>query len=138
MKYKVVIEKDGEGFLASFPDVPEALTGASTYEEVLSEAQGALLTAFEFFFEDMRPVPMPSAAAEGDTLITIPVSVWAKVLLLNTMLNEKVTQSELARRMNTRPQEMQRIVNLGHSTKIDTLATAMEAMGKSLILSIAS
>lgn len=129
MQYSVVIEKDGAGFMARFPDIPEALSGGETYEEALAEAQGALVTAFEFYFEDQRPVPMPSPAKGGE-VVDVPLSVWAKVMVLNTMLAEHVSQSELARRMGTRKQEVQRIIDLDHSTKIDTLACAMQAMGK--------
>lgn len=61
----------------------------------------------------------------------------AKVLLLNAMLAEGVTPSELARRMPTTKQEVNRIVNLRHATKIDTIAEALAAMGKELELSVA-
>lgn len=136
MQYPVIIEKDGDGFMVRFPDIPEALTGGDTYEEALSEAQGALVTAFEFYFEDQRPVPMPSPA-NGGAVVDVPLSVWAKVMVLNTMLAEHITQSELARRMGTRKQEVQRIIDLDHSTKIDTLASAMQAMGKRFRIDVA-
>lgn len=135
MKYPVTIEKDGQTFMARFVDIPEALTCGDTYEEALQEAQDALLTAFEFYFEDQRPVPMPSPL-EDRAYVTVPASVWAKVLLLNTMLTERVTQAELAKRIGSRKQEMQRIINLGHNTKIDTLNKALEAMGKHLNISV--
>lgn len=135
MKYPVSIEKDGQTFMARFVDIPEALTCGDTYEEALQEAQDALLTAFEFYFEDQRPVPMPSPL-EDRTYVTVPASIWAKVLLLNTMLTERVTQAELAKRIGSRKQEMQRIINLGHNTKIDTLNKALEAMGKHLNISV--
>ncbi|GAB3298155.1 type II toxin-antitoxin system HicB family antitoxin [Pseudidiomarina andamanensis] len=135
MKYPVSIEKDGQTFMARFVDIPEALTCGDTYEEALQEAQDALLTAFEFYFEDQRPVPMPSPL-EDRAYVTVPASVWAKVLLLNTMLTERVTQAELAKRIGSRKQEMQRIINLGHNTKIDTLNKALEAMGKHLNISV--
>lgn len=133
MKYPVLIEKDDDGFMASFPDIPEALTGGDTYQETLELAAGALVTAFEFYFEDQRPVPMPSDAGDMP-VIEVPLSVWAKVLVLNGMLENRLTQTELANRMGIRKQEMQRIVNLDHATKIDTLAQAMKAMGKTLSL----
>jgi antitoxin HicB len=50
----------------------------------------ALLTAMDFYFEDRRPVPPPSALADGERLIELPLSASAKVLLLNEMLEQKV------------------------------------------------
>ena len=134
MQYPVIIEQDGDTFMARFPDLPEALTCGDTYKQALTEAQAALTTAFEFYFEDQRPIPMPSPTVD-QTVITVPLSVWAKVLLLNTMLKQQLSQSELAKKMGTHKQEVQRIINLNHSTKIDTLNKAMLAMGKHFTLS---
>lgn len=134
MKYPVIIEQDGEGYLARFPDIPEALTGGDTFEEALAEAQGALIDAFDFYFEDQRAVPTPSPIT-GDS-VEVPPSVWSKVLVLNTMLEQKLSQVDLANRMGTRKQEVQRLINLHHSTKIDTLARALQAMGRELNISL--
>ncbi|MBC3230736.1 type II toxin-antitoxin system HicB family antitoxin [Serratia fonticola] len=130
MRYPVKFEHDETGWCVSFPDIPEALTGGDTREEALSLAQDALVTAFDFYFEDRRPVPMPSA--DGEEFIDVPASVAAKVLLLNAMIATGTTPAELARRMGTRPQEVNRIVTLNHATKIDTIEAALKALGKRL------
>ncbi|OKP31345.1 type II toxin-antitoxin system HicB family antitoxin [Serratia fonticola] len=130
MRYPVKFEHDETGWCVSFPDIPEALTGGDTREEALSLAQDALVTAFDFYFEDRRPVPMPSA--EGEEFIDVPASVAAKVLLLNAMIATSTTPAELARRLGTRPQEVNRIVTLNHATKIDTIEAALKALGKRL------
>ncbi|CAI1821285.1 type II toxin-antitoxin system HicB family antitoxin [Serratia fonticola] len=130
MRYPVKFEHDETGWCVSFPDIPEALTGGDTREEALSLAQDALVTAFDFYFEDRRPVPMPSA--DGEEFVDVPASVAAKVLLLNAMIATGTTPAELARRMGTRPQEVNRIVTLNHATKIDTIEAALKALGKRL------
>jgi antitoxin HicB len=132
MRYPVKLEKDGEGFFVSFPDIPEAVTQGDTREEAFEMARDALVTAFEFYFEDNRPVPMPGN--EGEDFVTVPASVWAKVLLLNAMLETGTSNADLARLMNIKPQEVQRIVTLGHNTKIDTTQAALAALGKSLVI----
>ncbi|MCL2298024.1 MAG: type II toxin-antitoxin system HicB family antitoxin [Proteobacteria bacterium] len=132
MRYPVMIEKDGDGWLAKFPDIPEALAGGDTYEEALSEAAGTLPVAMEFYFEDRRPVPAPSKAKAGQATVELPPSVAAKVLLLNEMLRQNVTNADLARRVGMTRQEVQRIVDLGHSTKIDMIGKALAALGKHL------
>ena len=55
LSYPARIRRDGEGFVVSFPDIPEALTGAETREEALAMAADALTTAMDFYFEDRRP-----------------------------------------------------------------------------------
>lgn len=99
-------------------------------------AADALATAMQFYFEGRRPVPFPSPAAKGESLVELPVSVAVKVLLLNEMLREDVTPSKLAQRLDTSPQAVTRIVDLHHATKIDTLADAFKALGKTLSFSV--
>lgn len=136
MHYPVTIERDGDSWMASFQDVPEALTGGDTREEALAEALDALVTAFEFYFEDSRPVPLPSAPAEGQEVVTVPPSLWAKVLLLNAMCESSVNQAELGRRLGIPRQNVQRLTDLHHVTKIDQLAAAVSALGHRLELVI--
>ena len=62
MNYPATFTKDTDGFVVTFRDIPEALTQGDTYEEALEMAQDALATAMDFYFEDNRPVPMPSKA----------------------------------------------------------------------------
>ena len=136
MDYPVIIEPDGNTWMARFPDVPEALTGGDTQEEALSEALGALVTAFEFYFEDGRPVPLPSQPEAGQPVVSVPPSLWAKVLLLNAMCESSVSQAELARRLGMPRQNVQRLTDLHHVTKIDQLAAAVSALGHRLELVI--
>lgn len=136
MKYPANFQKTENGYVVGFRDIPEAITQGSTYKEAVMMAEDALLTALDFYFEDNRLVPMPSAALEGEILIDMPASAFIKVLLLNTMLEQRVTQSVLAKRMGVRPQQVTRLVNLKHTTKIDNLACAFKALGKELLVSV--
>lgn len=137
LSYPARVARDGDGFVVSFPDIPEALTGAPTREQALDMAADALTTAMDFYFEDRRPVPAPSEIKRGQVSVDLPLSVSAKVLLLNEMLRQQMKPAELARRMNVRPQEVNRITTLSHPTKIDTISQALAAMGKRLELSVA-
>jgi antitoxin HicB len=136
LSYPARLRRDGDGFMVSFPDIPEALTGAATREQALAMAADALVTAMDFYFEDRRPVPAPSAAKRGQVLVDLPPSVAAKVLLLNEMLAQGTIPAELARRMSVRPQEVNRLTDLRHATKIDTIAQALSVLGKRLELSV--
>jgi len=132
--YPATLTPDGDGYLVQFPDIPEALTQGGTREEALDMAADALRTAMDFYVEDGRPVPMPSRVKRGQLVVELPPSVGAKVLLLNTMLEQRVTAAELARRLRTSPQSVNRLVNLGHATRIDTIAIALKALGRRMEL----
>jgi antitoxin HicB len=134
--YPAKVVRDGDGFMVSFPDIPEALTSGADRDEAIAMAADALTTAMEFYFEDRRPVPLPSPLKRGQVAVDLPASVAAKVLLLNEMLAQGKRPAELARLMQARPQEVTRLMNLHHPTKIDTVALALRALGKRLELKL--
>ncbi|ETD72501.1 pilus biosynthesis protein HicB [Pelistega indica] len=137
MLYPAIFTKENTGYSVTFRDIPEAITCGDNWNDALHMAKDALITALDFYFEDQREVPSPSKAQEGDVLIELPSSLYAKVLLLNEMVKQHVSNAELARRIDVRPQEMQRITNLNHPTKIDTIAKSLAALNKQLILTLA-
>ncbi len=132
MRYPIHIKPDGKHFLVTFPDIPEAVTQGKTIEEALAMAAEALETVLDFYFEQTREVPQPSHIKRGGKFVELPASLSAKVLLLNEMIRQQVRPAELARRLQTTPQEINRLTNLHHATKIDGIAGAMKALGKTL------
>lgn len=136
MRYPARFELAPEGgYVVTFRDIPEAMTQGDTQQEAEGMASDALLTAMDFYFEDRRAVPLPSDPEPGEVLIDLPPSISAKVILLNELVAQEVTNSDLAKRMGTTKQEVQRIVDLAHATKIDTIAKALAALGKRLSVS---
>src|SRR5262245_35912654 len=97
LSYPARVVRDGDGFMVSFPDIPEALTSGASRAEALEMAADALTTAMDFYFEDRRAVPPPSAAKRGQVIIDLPPSVAAKVLLLNEMVAQGTRNADLAR-----------------------------------------
>lgn len=137
MLYPAIFEREESGlYSVTFRDIPEAITCGDNYDDALVMAKDALVSAMDFYFEDKRSVPLPSEAKEGEVLIELPPSVATKVMLLNEMIKQNISNVELARRIHVKPQEMQRITDLNHSTKIDTLNRAFQALGKRLEISI--
>jgi antitoxin HicB len=125
-------DKQAGGYVVTFVDIPEAITQGDTLEEALEMAKDGLETALEFYFEENRPVPMPSTPKRRQHVIELPLSLAAKVLLLNEMIRQRVRPAELARRLNTTPQAVNRLVNLRHTSKIDGISGALKALGKTL------
>jgi antitoxin HicB len=138
MFYPAVLTEDpAGGFVVSFRDIPEALTQGDDEKEALEMAEDALINALDFYFDDQRPVPLPSKAKRGERLVGLPLSIAAKVLLLNEMLAQNIRPADLARRMNVLPQEVNRLISLDHKTKIDTVALALLSLGRRFELTVA-
>lgn len=133
MRYPARFDPAEEGgFVVTFPDIPEAITQGEDEEDALHHAADALESALDFYFEANRTVPMPSRPRRGQRMIELPASLSAKVLLLNEMIAQKVRPAELARRLRITPQEVTRLIDLRHATKIDGIASALRALGKTL------
>lgn len=138
MRFPAHLEPQKEGgFVVTFPDIPEAITQGENIEDALVHASDALESALDFYFETRRRVPIPSKLKRGQHLVDLPITVSAKVLLLNEMLRQKVRPAELARRLGTTPQEVNRLTDLRHATRIDRVDAALRALGKRLIVKAA-
>ena len=138
MRYPVTLKRAKEGgYVVTFPDIPEAITQGETVKESLRYAKEALELALEFYFEDNRPVPPPSVPKRGQRVVELAPSIAAKVLLLNEMVRQKVRPVELARRIGTTKQEVNRLTDLRHATKIDRIDAALRALGKRLVVEAA-
>lgn len=137
-RYPVTLTRDeiDGGFVVTFVDIPEAITQGNTEAEALAAAKDALESALDFYFEDKRPVPVPSKAKRGQKVIELSASLSAKVLLLNEIIMQHVRPADLARRLNTTPQAVNRLINLQHTTRIDGIDAALQALGKRLELRV--
>jgi antitoxin HicB len=135
--YPVNLRKDGKFILVTFPDIPEAVTQGRDRTEALKAAKDVLETAMDVYFDERRPVPAPSQPRRGQPVVEVPASLSAKILLLNEMLHQNVRPAELARRIGTSPQVVNRLTNIRHTSQIDGIDTALRALGKRLIVDAA-
>lgn len=133
LSYPYTLTRDTNGaFLVQFPDVPEALTVADSASEAAINGLEALEAALEIYFDEKRLIPAPSAPAKGQPCITLPVLVASKVLLANEMVSQGVRKADLARRLNVHMPQVDRLLDLRHSSKIEAIEAALRALGKQL------
>ena len=138
LTYPITLTPDTNGtFLVQFPDVPEAITVAEDESEALVNGLEALEAAIEIYSDEKRVVPTPSKAKRGQLAITLPAIVTAKVLLANEMVSQGVRKSELARRLKVHMPQVDRLVDLRHSSKLENIEAAFHSLGKSLDIRVA-
>jgi antitoxin HicB len=101
-------------------------------EDALVHAADALTSALDFYIEDGTAIPAPSKPRRGQRMVELPASYSAKVLLLNEMAAQKIRPAELARRLKVTPQEVTRLIDLRHTSRIDGIAGALKALGKTM------
>ena len=136
LRYAVKLERDSNGtILAGFPDVPEAHTFGEDREEALARAAEALETAFMGYMEDRRAIPKPSAHKRGKS-VALPALTEAKLALYSTMRARRIRKTELARRLNCHLPQVDRLLDLRHSSRLDQLEAAFRVLGKELTVRV--
>jgi antitoxin HicB len=138
MKYPAILTKDtNDTLLVTFPDVPEAVTFGADETEALARASDALETAFMAYIEDRRPIPDASPIeSAGQRSVTLPVLSEAKIALYRAMIAGRIRKTELARRLGIHPPQVDRLLDLSHSSKIEQIEAALLAAGKRLTIDI--
>lgn len=134
--YPAIFEQAEEGgYIAHFPQFG-GFTQGETIEEVTELCEDLLISYIEDYIALDKIIPAPDKIKKGQYAIALPSSMVLKVLLHNELISQRVTKAKLARLMNTSPAEVQRITNLKHNTKIDTLDNAFKSLGKRLSISV--
>lgn len=125
------------GFVATFDDVPEAITEGEDMADAREMAADALGVALLTYLEMKRP--LPEAKASGEMISPDP-EVAAKIAVIETFiesgLKTGLTRTELARRLGRDEKEVRRILDPDTPTKLPTLAAALAAMGKRLVIGL--
>jgi len=137
MQYVFMAEVDADpdgGFLITFPDVPEAITHGDTREEAMASAREALGLALRGIIQEGRSLPHP-VAQQG-----VPVAVDAedaiKIAVIEAFNEAKISKRELARRLGKTENEARRILDPDHHSKLGQLQDAMQALGKTIVVSV--
>ena len=63
-------DEDG-GFVVTFPDVPEAITGGDDRDEALTMAADALSVALAGYMIEGHRFPVPGPLADGQALVSV-------------------------------------------------------------------
>lgn len=123
-------------YLITFADVPEAISEAKSLDDVADMAQDCLLSALEFYAEDGEALPKPSKGKQGDIWVSVPVVALAKLMLISELSKADISQAELARRMGVIPQQLTRLFDVRHKSRIEQVQSALSAIDKTLVLSV--
>ncbi len=137
LAYPVELTPDTNGtLLVTFPDFPEATTFGEDEGDALLRAVDALETVLAARIGDREEIPLPSLLA-GRALVALPALTAAKVLLYRAMREAGVRKADLARRLGWQGPQVDRLLDLGHASRLDQIEQALAALGKRLTVDIA-
>jgi len=128
-------EKEG-GFTVRFADLPEAITSGSDRQDVLAQAADCLEEAVAGRITDGLEIPRPSSLRRNQVLVAVPAPTAAKAALYLAMREARIKNTELARRLGCDEKEVRRMLDPRHPTKLPRIQSALEALGKRLVVSM--
>jgi hicB family toxin-antitoxin system, antitoxin component len=132
MHYFACFNYANDGITVTFPDIPEAITCEKTENAAMIMAEDVLLSCVEIYFEEGWPFPLTRQEKAGERAVYLPESVYARILLHNTLLEKGVSKTQLAQFLNITPPEVDRIFELHHKTSSVLLNRALTFLDCSL------
>ena len=132
---KIKPDPDG-GFLVTFPDVPEAITGGDNMVEARANAAEALGLALRGYLVLGWPLPKPATRRKGLVAVPVNAATALKLAVVEAFNASGLSKSELARRLGKAEGEARRILDPDHPTKVQALEAALAALGKEIVVSV--
>ena len=133
MRYAVTLAPDDNGtILVTVPDIPEAVTFGDDRADALARAVDAIETAIMGAMAAREDVPAPQA--EGADYVTLPALSSAKIELYQAMRADGVGKAALAKRLGVALPQVDRLIDLKHSSRLDAIERAFLALGRSMTI----
>ena len=133
LAWPAILAADVQGRIqVRFPDFPEALTDGANEVEALAEAADCLAEAVAARITDGEALPAPSPLRRGMHAVPLPPVIAYKAALFSAMRRDRVSKSELARRLGIDEKDARRLVDPKYrGAKIDRLHAALASFGVS-------
>ena len=123
-----------EAYVITFPNVPEAISGAWSWQEALEMAEDCLAVALSFYVDRCEDLPTPGPLADGQVLIAVPLIVAAKLTLYTAMREQGITGADLATKLDMPENAVHKLLDPNRFSHISHIERALKAVGRSLIV----
>lgn len=132
MAYRVELTPDDNGsLLVTAPAFPEVTTYGETEAEAFEMAAAAIEEAIAARIADGRDVPPPSGWAQvGAPYVRLGLQTRLKVSLYGVIQQSGITRAELARRLGWHRNQVDRLFDLNHASRLDQMEAAFSALGQ--------
>jgi antitoxin HicB len=136
-RYPALFSRDRAGrILVRFPDLPGVATDGKDIAEAMLEAIDCLGSDLSIRMQQKEEIPLPSVPKRGQRLVPVPLWLAPSLALYVTMREQRISNSELARRLGCRETVIRRMLDPEHNTKPEKLQAALEALGKRIAVTV--
>lgn len=120
---------DSGEIIVTFPDVPEAITGAQDEQEALVLADDVLEEAILGRLARGEEIPAPRPLAQDEVAIPLDPTTAARVLLRNAMAAQRISKTALAAQLGQSEGNIRRLVDGVTRVKLETVLAALQSLG---------
>jgi len=137
-RYPITVSFDDETgeYEISYRDFNDLYSTALTEDDIELEAKDGLTAFIAELIESRIPVPTPSAGEVDDIRIHLPVLTCLKIALHNAMINTGTRKADLARKLNQKGPQIDRLLDVDHASKVETLEQALYLLGYEVSVSV--
>ena len=129
-------DEESETYEITYRDFDNIPAVAYTEDDIELEASDILHVGLEEFISSKMPIPMPSEPQSGDFIVYLPPISCLKIALHNAMLTTKTKKADLARKMNLNSAQIERLLDINQTSKIDSLEQALYLLGYHIAISV--
>jgi antitoxin HicB len=126
---------DNKTLTVTFPDIPEAITFGNTRAEALERASEALEAALSIYISLRKDIPKPGGSRSGPR-VGLSATSAAKVALYQEMRERGITKAALGRLLKLHAPQVERLLDLNHFSRFESLDSALHALGKEVTLTL--
>lgn len=129
-------DPDTESWIVACRDLPLLNSVGFSVDDALLEAVDGVIVALSIEIDARRPVPAASKPEEGEYIIHLPVLVVMKAALHNAMIATGTRKSDLARSMGMKGPQIDRLLDVCHSSKVETVELALQQLNRTVQVSV--
>lgn len=136
--YAVKLEHDPDtkSWIATCRDLPLFNSVGDSVDDALLESVDGAIVALSIEIDARRPIPAASQPEEGEYVIHLPVLVVMKAALHNAMVATGTRKSDLARSMGMKGPQIDRLLDVCHSSKVETVELALQQLNRTVQVSV--
>ena len=132
---RFTVDEDGR-VQVRFRDVPAALTEGDDDADAIWQAADCLEEAIAATIIARRDIPTPSPLSRGDRLVSLAPGMAAKAALYQALRESGKSQAAFATALGCDQEEVRRMLDPKHATKIAALHRALATLGKTLVVEV--
>lgn len=134
----VSIDEETEQYEISFRDFDAASTIALNEDDIELDACEGLTAIIGDLIVLRMPLPEPSKPQKGDIFVHLSVLTSLKAALHNAMMSTGTRKTDLARKLNQKGPQIDRLLDVDYASKVETLEQALYLLGFEVGVSVTS